>query len=207
LSQHHAGDLPQRLKGATRALHARAERSGVMAALLARTIERERYVALLANLHAIYAALEAALEIAGPRSPTLAALARRSAIEADLRAFGGPAPAPAPAALDYAQRLHGLRGAHAHRLWAHVYVRCLGDLHGGQILGRLVRELFALDGADGTRFYDFGADERVHALRAALRDQLAALPLAPAQADEVVAEAVWAFEAHCRIFEQLTTTP
>lgn len=201
--QDHAGDLPQRLKEATRALHARAERSGVMAALLARTIEPERYVALLANLHAIYAALEAGVERATPGKPTLAALARRSAIEADLRAFDRPVPTPAPATLDYVQRLHGLRGNHAHRLWAHVYVRCLGDLHGGQILGRLVRGLFALRGAEGTRFYDFGDDARVCELRALLRAQLGSLALSRVQADEVVAEAVWAFEAHCRIFEQI----
>jgi heme oxygenase len=195
--------LPQRLKAATRELHARAERSGVMADLLSRTVERGAYVALLANLRAIYGAMESL-----PGGLLLpAALARSAALAADLRAFGGTAPAVAPATLDYVQRLRSLHGADAHRLWAHVYVRCLGDLHGGQILGRLVRELFALDGADGTRFYDFGDDDRVRGLRDALRLQLAALPLDPAQAGEVVAEAVWAFEAHCRIFEQIRRSP
>jgi len=199
LLEHHAGLLPQRLKAATRELHARAERSGVMAELLGRTIGREAYIALLANLRAIYGALDATL--AG--APSLAPLARSAALDADLHSFGGAAPAIVPGTHDYVQRLRSLRGAHAHRLWAHVYVRCLGDLHGGQILGSLVRELFALDGADGTRFYDFGEDARVSALRTALRAQLGSLPLGTAQADEVVAEAVWAFEAHCRIFEQI----
>lgn len=191
--------LPQRLKAATRTLHARAERSGVMADLLSRTIEREAYVALLANLRAIYDAMESAPGGLLLPSP----LARSAALEADLRAFGGPAPAVVPATRDYVQRLRALHGAHSHRLWAHVYVRCLGDLHGGQILGRLVREHFALDGADGTRFYDFGDDDRVRELRDALRTQLASLALDAVLADEVVAEAVWAFEAHCRIFEQI----
>jgi heme oxygenase (biliverdin-producing, ferredoxin) len=198
-----AGDLPQRLKAATRELHARAERSGVMADLLAGTIRREAYVALLVNLRAIYAALEAALD-RGPASSALAPLFRHAALEADLRAFHATAQAPVPATLDYVQRLHALRGANAHRLWAHAYVRYLGDLHGGQILSRRVRERFAV--ADGARFYEFGDEARVRALRGDLRSQLATLGLAAAQADEVVAEAVWAFEAHCRIFEQIQAT-
>lgn len=197
MDHHEPESLPQRLKAATRALHARAERSGVMAELLSRAIEREAYVALLANLQAIYAAMESAPEGLPPP------LARSAALAADLRAFGRPAPAVVPATLDYVQRLRSLDGANAHRRWAHVYVRCLGDLHGGQILGRHVREHFALDGADGTRFYDFGDDDRVRGLRDDLRAQLASLSLNAAQTDDVVAEAVWAFEAHCRIFEQI----
>lgn len=192
--------LPQRLKAATRELHARAERSGVMAALLAGTVERGAYVALLANLQAIYAALEAGLDPAHG----LAALSRSAALDADLRAFGAAPAALVPAAHDYVDRLHTLRGARAHRLWAHVYVRCLGDLHGGQILERLVRARFAL--ADATRFYDFGDEARVRALREMVRARLASLALSPTQADEVVAEAVWAFEAHCRLFEQISAT-
>lgn len=197
MEHHEQRSLPQRLKAATRTLHVRAERSGVMAALLSRTIDREAYVALLANLQAIYDAMESSPE--GLPMP----LARSTALADDLRAFGRPAPAVVPATLDYVQRLRSLHGANAHRRWAHVYVRCLGDLHGGQILARLVREHFGLGGADGTRFYDFGDDDRVRALRDDLRAQLASLPLDAAQADEVVAEAVWAFEAHCRIFEQI----
>jgi heme oxygenase len=197
LVHHEPENLPQRLKAATRTLHARAERSGVMAELLSRAIDREAYVALLANLQAIYDAMECSPE--GLPMP----LARSAALAADLRAFGRPAPAVVPATRDYVQRLRALQGASAHRRWAHVYVRCLGDLHGGQVLARLVREHFALDGTDGTRFYDFGDDDRVRALREALRAQFASLSLDAAQADEVVAEAVWAFEAHCRIFEQI----
>lgn len=196
----HPGDsLPQRLKAATREWHARAERSGVMADLLSRTIGRTAYAALLANLQAIYGALESA----PGRPPALAPLDRRAALAADLRAFGDAVVPVAPATRDYVRRLQSLHGPRAHRLWAHVYVRCLGDLHGGQILGRLVREHFGLDGPDGTRFYDFGDADRVGVLREALRTQLASLALNAAQADEVVAEAVWGFEAHCRIFEQI----
>jgi heme oxygenase (biliverdin-producing, ferredoxin) len=207
-----AAALPQRLKDATRSWHARAERSGVMAELLSRRISRGAYLALLHNLHAIYRALEAAqtrlqqpLADLGAHLP--AALQRAAALQSDLLALDGAAHAapPVPAAAEYAQRLDALHERDAHLLLAHAYVRYLGDLHGGQLLRPLVRAVFALDdhSDEGTHFYDFGSAAAVHALRTELRAQLGAARLSPAQADAVQAEAVWAFEAHCRLFEQL----
>ena len=191
-----------RLKFATRDLHARAEHSGVMAELLKGRIGRQAYVALLANLHAIYAALEPMLGPLGS-ADAFGSLARTAALESDLRAFDAePVTRLQPATLDYVERLRGLGTAtRGHRLWAHVYVRYLGDLHGGQILHRLVRERFASIG--GTRFYDFGGDAEVGRLRHWLRGRLASTGLDDRQGDDVVAEAVWAFEAHCRLFEQI----
>jgi heme oxygenase (biliverdin-producing, ferredoxin) len=192
-----------RLKLATRELHTRAERSGVMAELLARRISRGAYGALLVNLHAIYVALESMLSTSTLDTSTVLPLARAAALASDLRVFAaGATVVPLEAAtLAYVEHLHTLDSTRAHCLWAHVYVRYLGDLHGGQILNRLVRELFAVN--EGTRFYDFGADDQVRALREGLRTALETSGLDAVQADEVVAEAVWAFDMHCRLFEQI----
>jgi heme oxygenase len=199
--------LPERLRLETRDLHAAAERSGVMGALLQGRLPLVSYRALLVNLHTIYAALERALEAhrhdpqAGPlRMPPLY---RSAALASDLNSLRPPAQtreAPVEeAAASYAQRLAG--GAPA-TLVAHAYVRYLGDLHGGQVLKRLVARAYGL--ADhGLRFYDFGSDEQVAALRQAFRAALAAVPVTPAQADACVAEARWAFVQHQRLFEQL----
>ncbi len=198
-----ASVLPQRLKAATHEWHARAERSGVMAQLLGGTISRDAYVGLLANLQALYAALETGLQNHAPE-PLLSRLARSAALQADLTAFGAtvaPALPLTPSTLAYVARLQSLGSAQAHRLWAHVYVRYLGDLHGGQILSRIVQERFALRGS--THFYEFGDAQAVQALRTALRQRLCNLGLDSGQANETVAEAVWAFEAHCKMFEQL----
>ena len=198
-------DLPQRLRQGTQSLHRQAERSGVMARLLGRRLDRAGYAALVGNLQALYAALEPALT-GWPEARALGILGRADALDADLRALrdlGDAVPAPVSATRDYVTRL-GQAGATApHRLAAHAYVRYLGDLHGGQALQRLVSELYRLPGTTGTRFYQFGPPEQVQQLRDAVRAWLATVPLTAAQADDVVAEAQWAFEAHCRMFEQL----
>ncbi|MFO1328688.1 MAG: biliverdin-producing heme oxygenase [Rubrivivax sp.] len=201
--------LPQRLREATWPWHARAERSGAMALLLRRRLSHGGYVRLLRSLLALYEAIEPALSHEAAALQALGAparsLRRGAALREDLQRLDPEAlrQAPADAALRYAARVDTLRGDAAHRLLAHVYVRYLGDLHGGQVLGALVREAFALHDGRGTRFYDFGDDDRVRQLRGEQRSLLAAARLSPAQADEVVDEAVWAFEAHVELFEQL----
>lgn len=43
----------------------------------------------------------------------------------------------------------------APRLLAHAYVRYLGDLSGGQVIGARLRKAYGLNGLDGRRFYYF----------------------------------------------------
>ena len=156
--------LPQRLKAATAEQHRRVERSGVMATLLRGRIERLAYLALLRNLHALYAALEPALsrQAAHPAvGPVVVPeLFRRDALESDLRALQREADPPAevlrPATVAYVERLREIEATQPELLVAHAYVRYLGDLSGGQHLRRIVRRALALQGAAGTCFYDFG---------------------------------------------------
>lgn len=204
-------DLPQRLKQGTRELHTKAERSGVMAALLRGRIGRDAYCALLSNLHAIYTALEAALDVpeVSGRLGSLwhPAFRRADVIAQDLHTLHGSGWNDAfglePAAARYGERLRELQCRSDARLAAHVYTRCLGDLHGGQLLGRIVREQYGLEGEDGTRFYDFGEPVRVDALRAALRAALAGLPVDAQEAEAIVAEARWSFVTHRELFDEL----
>jgi heme oxygenase len=195
--------LPDLLKQSTRDLHARAERSGVMGALLAGRLPRAGYARLLRHLHGLYAALEARLDAlhgAALLQPlALPGLRRGDALAADLAALGADTTAPlAPTLVAYCARL-----AHATpaQLAAQVYVRLLGDLNGGRVLARLVERHYG-PGAP-VAFYDFGPPEEAAALRDRLRAALAALPLAAGEAETIAAEARWAFEAHCRLFEEL----
>ena len=211
VKQEPVASLPERLRLGTRDLHAQTERTGAMADLLAGRLALPGYCAMLRNLHAIYAALETGLLHQPPRAAVLqlnaGPLHRTAALAADLTALHG---APwrtelplHPAAQAYAQRLQALSLAQSPALVAHVYVRYLGDLHGGQILKRLVARSLGLQGASGTRFYDFGDDAQVLALRQGLRLALGALVLDTADCETVVAEARWAFLQHQQIFTEL----
>jgi heme oxygenase len=204
-----AAGLAARLRRETAALHGAAERSPLMAALIAGTIEREAYVALLANLLPLYRTLESALaqrrddaRLAFACAPHLSRSAR---IEQDLQvlAAGRRLPPTAPAARAYVERLAQLAQTEPLRLLAHAYVRYLGDLYGGQQLARTLRSCLDLAGADGTRFYDFGPPASLPAQRAAFRAGLDALPHQGADAEALVAEARDAFERHIALFAEL----
>jgi heme oxygenase (biliverdin-producing, ferredoxin) len=203
--------LAKRLQRETRALHGQAEASALMGALIGGTIERGLYVALLRNLQAVYAALEAALgrHRSDPRLAfaTAQPLLRSARIAQDLETLVASDP-PAQSALvaatiDYAQQLNGLAARDPLRLVAHAYVRYLGDLYGGQQLARGLRQHFGLQGDAGTRFYEFGSPAEVQALRQAFRAGLDAVQPNPAESDAIVDEARTAFRRHIELFEQL----
>lgn len=203
--------LATRLRHETAALHAQAERSGVMAALIAGTIERPAYVALLRNLHALYLALESALarHRTDPRLAFACAapLLRAARIAQDLATLGRDVPAAplAPAAERYVEHLAALAGREPLRLVAHAYVRYLGDLYGGQQLARGLRQRFELPPGQGTRFYDFGPAPGLPALRATFRAGLDGAARTPAQADAVIDEAQDAFRRHLALFDDLAS--
>ncbi|MBL8332951.1 MAG: biliverdin-producing heme oxygenase [Rubrivivax sp.] len=198
------GPLPGRLKAATSDLHRRAERSRLMHALLSGHLSRERYLALMHNLAALYAELEAQLR-AWSGSPFVV-LDRQAALDGDLSLLD-PEPSSRPplaaAMEEYVQRLRGLAVRAPHRLAAHAYVRYLGDLYGGQVLRGCVRRLFDLPDDRALRFYSFGDEATTTALRTDFRQRLGLWHVSAGQADEVVAEAQWAYEAHVRLFDEL----
>jgi heme oxygenase (biliverdin-producing, ferredoxin) len=204
--------LPERLKIETRDLHTRAERSGAMRLLLGGTLDRPRYCALLRALHAIYEGLEAAL-VQHATHPLLApvcldGLARTESLAADLRRLHGEGwpqdLAVPPAARRYARRLRLLARWHPALLAAHAYVRYLGDLHGGQVLKALVARTYALGAGPGTAFYTFGDGAATQALIGDFRQGLLEIGRRqPALGDTLVREARSAFEAHCRLFEEI----
>ncbi len=202
--------LALHLRTATREWHARAERAGVMGALLRGDLPLRSYQSLLRNLHAVYAALEPALA-RHREAPALAPLwddrlARLPALTADLDALdpdwrGQPL---ATVARHYAERLADLD---AERLVAHAYTRYLGDLSGGQVLRRLVAGRYGIAGPDGLRFYDFGGPNAVAALAQGFRVALDRLPVGAAGAARIADEACRAFRLHAELFDELAQEP
>ncbi|MBU1359407.1 MAG: biliverdin-producing heme oxygenase [Gammaproteobacteria bacterium] len=205
--------LSESLKTETRDLHVQAERSPFMRVLLRGQLGRPAYCALLRNLHAIYEALEPALErhATDPRiAPLLlAGLPRVKALQEDLEAWCGAGWRESlvvqPAAARYIARIEELDRGRPELLIAHSYVRYLGDLSGGQMLARIVRDSLAPGSAPGpgTAFYDFGSEAEVDRMKQAYRERLDLLAVDAASAAAIVGEAKRAFEMHRELFEEL----
>lgn len=204
--------LSGRLRAGTRGAHEQAERSALMQRLLAGRLPLADYRRLLEQFQALYDALESSLSRLAdqPQVSRLyrAELRRGPALAEDLRDLHALEPDHPPASLvpatrDYVDRLQHLARHDPPRLLAHAYVRYLGDLYGGQLVGRRLREQHGLSDSRGTHFYEFGDAARVRSLIGGFRAALDGLVLTPDQADDMVAEACEAFERHRQIFDQL----
>lgn len=171
------------LRSVTAVDHQEAEGARFLGALAAGTLPRDGYVDLLAQ----YARLYDALEATGDRlaaDPTVApflheGLRRSAALRADLEDLAGPDWAerfPASAATTaYADRLSALASWPAGFV-AHHYTRYLGDLSGGQFLGRAADRAYGLSPDHGGRFADFSTLGDPAAFKAAYRQALDAAP-------------------------------
>ena len=163
---------------------------------------RDGYALFLFNLLPVYRSLEQALtRHRGDRR--LAALVRpelfrTAALEADLAALaasGVRPPGRLPGGMAYAARV---AAADPPRLIGHAYVRYLGDLSGGAILGRLLARSLGL-GAEALNAYAFPAISEPEAFRETFRAALDAVPLDDRGSDAVLAEACLAFAHNIRL--------
>jgi heme oxygenase len=201
--------LPGRLRRETAALHAQAERAGIMPDLLRGKINRRTYCTLLRNLHDIYVVLERELATHATNkfvAPIYATeLRREAAIVADLDALHGAGWEReieiATACAEYTRRLREVGESRPELLVAHAYVRYLGDLSGGQMLLAIVAKALQING-DGVRFYEF-PEPGAAALAARFRAGLGTIHAEEATVAEIVKEAMYAFELHVCLFEEL----
>ena len=204
--------LAARLRAGTSAMHAEAERTPFMAALMGGQLDRRSYCLLLRNLEPVYEELERALlRHAGHEQVApvvMQALFRTQSLRLDLQALHGSGWAldlpVLPACTRYTERLKELARSRPTLLVAHAYVRYLGDLSGGQMLQRVVaRGLRLVPDGTGMAFLDFGVPHDVARLAGTLRASLDEVARAGADVEALVAEATWSFELHCILFAEL----
>ncbi len=201
--------LSLRLRESTATAHQAAERTAFVRRMFKGTLPREGYAALLRSLHPVYTALESGLRSAAGNAAVAhiwdPALERAASLEEDLYFYAGPAwrnlPVTEPASR-YANRLEQLVATDPSRLVAHAYVRYLGDLSGGQMIGRAIARHYNT-GTQGIRFYQFDAVADADARKQGYRQSLDTLPLLPAEREAVVDEASRAFDFAREIFEAL----
>lgn len=158
-------------------------------------------VGLLRSLHLLYQALEQALQAAAPTlSPLPPGIARTPALAQVMHSPGGgawPLQAACPAAQAYVDHLRALAAGAPKRLLAHVYVRYLGDLHGGQILQERVIRAYGASTAHA--FYRFDQPARqIEQLRTLLDAETTIATM-----EAIVDEACDAFRRHIDLFRAL----
>jgi heme oxygenase len=180
--------------------------------MLGGRLDRQRYVLLLRNLLPVYQLLEQPDDAGGSALSgfPLDSIARAGALAQDLNALhGGGWLDEVPhlaAGRAYRDRVAACRRSAPALLAAHAYVRYLGDLSGGRVLGRALRQTLG-PGSAGLAFYDFPGLTSVEAARADFRRALDALPLREEEAQAVVDEARTAFRLNLRVLEAVERPP
>ncbi|OBC00179.1 heme oxygenase [Mycobacterium sp. 852013-50091_SCH5140682] len=193
------------MREGSRAEHDAAEHSSFMGELLSGRVNARGYVDYLLRLRAVYRTLETVVR-ARRDDPSVAAvydpaLERLAALDADLEhwAPGGPREVDSPATRDYCARLVDADWGGA--VVAHHYTRYLGDLSGGQAIGRILDRSFHLAGA-GLAFYAFPM--RAKPYKDAYRSRLDGLGLDDVAIGRVVDEVKVAFGLNQALFDELT---
>lgn len=197
------------VRDGSKAEHEAAEGSSFMSELLAGRIDAAGYAHYLAVLRPVYVALEAVgRELAddpiagGLVDPDLERLA---ALDADLDFWtkGAGLAVISPAADAYVARIEATR-ADPKLFVAHHYTRYLGDLSGGQAIGRILARTYALEQPQGVQFYDFVAIPKPKPYKDDYRARLDALPLDEAERAAVLAEVKDVFALNGALFAELT---
>lgn len=203
----------QQLREVTDEAHRSAEGSPFAVALVEGELPRPEFARLVRQLHAVYSVLEEA--VAASTDPDVAPLlapelSRVPALEADLEYLAGPRwrddISLVPATNEYCERLRATCFDWSGGLVAHHYVRYLGDLSGGQIVGRVIARVYELPDGLGTAAYRFDGIESPKRFKDEYRARLDALPWSPEERERVAAEAVEAFARNTAVFRDLHAT-
>lgn len=190
----------------------RAENTQLMSSFQKGQITRTQYKVLLCSLYEIYTALEEEMD-RNSSHPAVAPiyfpqeLDRTEALESDLEFFLGPqwrSEVIVPAAtLRYAQRLREIGKGKPELLVAHAYTRYLGDLSGGQVLGKLAQKALGLEGNDGLSFFSFPGVSSANRFKQLYRSRMNSIELTEEQRRDVLQEAVDSFHFNIQVFDDL----
>jgi heme oxygenase len=197
------------LREGTRADHGAANSEDFIERLMSGALNRAAYADLSAQLLVVYEALETASTAVrdDDRGAGLVfnELTRVPAIERDLAYLYGPSWRDEirilPATREYADRVREVSGSLPHYA-AHSYTRYLGDLSGGQIVKRMMKQHYGLDG-DGVAFYTFPDIPKIKIFKDAYRSRLDRLDLDEDEVATTLAEAHHAFHLNRVVFGEL----
>ncbi len=198
------------MRDGSQAEHKDAEGSNFMSSLLDGQVNEAGYTEYLAMLRPIYAALEsvAARLADDPIAGTMIdpAINRLDAIDQDLAFWAGDAGVPeirSKAVDTYVARVEA-SAADPALFVAHHYTRYLGDLSGGQAIGRILARAFDLPEGQGIAFYRFDAVPKPKPYKDQYRARLDSLPLTSEDQQRVVEEVKVVFGLNGALFTELS---
>ncbi|KAA0706041.1 Heme oxygenase [Triplophysa tibetana] len=205
-------DLSEQIKAATKDSHIRAENTQLMLNFQRGQITETQYKLLLCSLYEIYQALEEELDrncdhtgikpIYFPQE-----LARLESLEQDLEHFFGPQwrnKISVPAATHrYTQRLREIGKNSPILLVAHAYTRYLGDLSGGQVLGKITQRSLGLRGNKGVAFFSFPGVTSPNKFKQLYRARMNCIDVTDQEKLDIPDEATRAFELNIEVFDDL----
>lgn len=199
------------MRDGSQAEHKDAEGSNFMSSLLDGQVNEAGYTEYLAMLRPVYAALEsvAARLADDPIAGTMidSDINRLDAIDQDLAFWAGESGVPevrSEAVDRYVARIEA-SAADPALFVAHHYTRYLGDLSGGQAIGRILARTFDLPEGRGIAFYQFESVPKPKPYKDDYRARLDSLPLSDADQQRVVDEVKVVFGLNGALFQELST--
>ncbi|XP_078140755.1 heme oxygenase 1a [Centroberyx gerrardi] len=205
-------DLSELIKAVTKDSHIRAENTQLMLNYQKGQITQPQYKLLLCSLYEIYKALEEELDKNASHAGVAPIyfpqeLARLESLERDLEHFFGPdwrKKIIIPAATHrYVQTLRKIGRENPMLLVAHAYTRYLGDLSGGQVLGKITQKSMGLTGKEGISFFLFPGVTSPNRFKQLYRSRMNSIELTEEEREAVLEEAVSAFELNIQVFDDL----
>lgn len=193
--------------------HAESEGADFMANIMRGQASLQDYIDLVAQHYFLYAELERACAKldTDPRTAAFAvpALLRLSALKRDLEHFYGAdwqsKIAPVPATVAYNARIREVAESNWQPgLVAHHYTRYLGDLSGGQMIAKRMRQQHNLD-SDGVAFYEFNEIADLKAFKDEYRGWLDELGLvmSTGEQEKFLEEVAIAYDFNTQMFIEL----
>ncbi|XP_028261680.1 heme oxygenase [Parambassis ranga] len=205
-------DLSEQIKKVTKEAHVRAENTELMLSFQRGQVTLPQYKLLLCSLYEIYKTLEEEMDNNSDHPSVApiyfpAELARLESIEKDLQYFFGQGwreKVVVPAATKrYCHRLRQIGKENPEYLVAHAYTRYLGDLSGGQILGRIAQKSMGLKSSEGLSFFSFPGVSSPNLFKQLYRGRMNSVELTEEERNGVLEEAVRAFELNIQVFDDL----
>jgi heme oxygenase len=199
------------IREATFSDHEHAAMSGFMTSLFQRQLPLDAYTSMVAQHWFAYVELERAGDALAAH-PVAGAfvheeLRRVPTLEADLQHLLGDGwreqITPGDATTRYCERIAEVCADRPEAFVAHHYTRYMGDLSGGQMIGRIAREVYELQPGAGAAFYEFPGIEDLKAFKDAYRRQLDEAAWSDEERERLLAEVVVAYRLNTEVFEDL----